>query len=133
MWTRGHRSAQVERITTASTRGEGEGCSLTPVLAQKKCFVTADVCYAHPWQCNARLCHVARGFCVTAVRRSVCPHCAPSLADACDADRRHTHRGVEGCCRRRNALGCSADRAPQEGPRSLDVRRRTERLEATAA
>ena len=37
-----------------------------PSLPQKKGFVTADVCYAHPWQCHTRLCHVAEGFCVTA-------------------------------------------------------------------
>jgi hypothetical protein len=24
-------------------------------------LVTADVCYAHPWQCYARLCHVVGG------------------------------------------------------------------------
>jgi len=40
---------------------------------------------------------------------------------------------VEGCCCRRNALGSSADREPQDGPGFSGVLRMTERLEATAA
>src|SRR5262249_2832137 len=35
-------------------------------LAQKKCFVTAHVCYAHPSSCHAGVCDVAEGFCATA-------------------------------------------------------------------
>ena len=42
------------------------GVSPALVLAQNSCFVTADVCYAHPWPGHARVCHVAEGFCVTA-------------------------------------------------------------------
>src|SRR2546428_5543742 len=30
------------------------------------CFVTANVCYAHPSSCHAGVCYVAEGFCVTA-------------------------------------------------------------------
>ena len=39
---------------------------MRPSLAQKKCFVTAHVCYAHPLSCHAGVCHVAEGLCVTA-------------------------------------------------------------------
>src|SRR6266704_6194883 len=42
------------------------GIPMRPSLAQKKCFVTAHVCYAHPSSCHAGVCHVAEGFCVTA-------------------------------------------------------------------
>ena len=35
---------------------------LNTSLAQKKCFVTADVCYAHSWQNNARVCHFVGSF-----------------------------------------------------------------------
>src|SRR5262252_6393140 len=47
-------------------RGACPGYSRPPVLAQKKCFVTADVCYAHLSSCHAGVCDVAEGFCVTA-------------------------------------------------------------------
>ena len=35
-------------------------------LAQKKGFVTAHVCYAHPEEYHAGVCDVAEGFCATA-------------------------------------------------------------------
>ena len=38
---------------------------MRPSLAQKKGFVTANVCYAHPSSCHACVCDVAEGFCVT--------------------------------------------------------------------
>src|SRR5215471_4339277 len=38
---------------------------MRPSLAQKKGFVTAHVCYAHPASCHAGVCDVAEGLCVT--------------------------------------------------------------------
>src|SRR5215813_579583 len=55
MWTRGHRSPQVYRRTTASTSGVCEGCALAPGLAQKKKCVTPDLRYANPCKFNDRL------------------------------------------------------------------------------
>src|SRR5438093_1646069 len=52
------------------------GIPMRPSLAQKKCFVTAHVCYAHPSSCHAGVCHVAEEFCVTAAglpEASRCP------------------------------------------------------------
>src|SRR5438128_2012674 len=43
------------------------GSPMRPSLAQKKCFVTADVCYAPPWRGNACVCHWAGALCVTDV------------------------------------------------------------------
>ena len=58
----------------AWTTGTGAGIPLT----QKKGFVTTDVCYAHPWQCYAHVCHLTGGF-VSPMRtgletRVVLPH-----------------------------------------------------------
>jgi hypothetical protein len=50
---------------------------MRPSLAQKKGFVTTEVCYAHPWQDTDCLCHFAWGFCVTDARRSLCLRLEP--------------------------------------------------------
>src|SRR5262245_42902529 len=49
------RVAHVDRVQGAAA-----------LLAQKKSFVTANVCYAHLSSCHAGVCDVAEGFCVTA-------------------------------------------------------------------
>ena len=67
-------------------------------LAQKKCFVPAEVCYAPLWKYQARACHVAGQLCVTEAWWS-----GGARHDTCrvytdDAERHPAHSGVEGCC-----------------------------------
>jgi hypothetical protein len=52
-----------------------------------------------PLALPARLCDVAGELYITATRRSRYLRRDLSLADACDADTRHAHSGVEGCHR----------------------------------
>jgi hypothetical protein len=51
--------------------GDERGTPLRPSLAQKKGFVTANVCCAHVWQFSPRLKPCAGEFCVTDARRAV--------------------------------------------------------------
>jgi hypothetical protein len=63
-------------------------------LAQKQCFVTADVCYAPPWTYNARVCHVAGEFCVTKAWWSGGSRQDAGHVYTCDAERHPPYCGV---------------------------------------
>ena len=67
---------------------------MRPSLAQKKCFVTTDVCYAPSWTYHARVCHVAEEFGVTEACEAGGSRDDAGRVYTCDAERHPPHCGV---------------------------------------